>query len=109
MNTDHPTPNPTGDPVDRLLSAFYRAEMPKNWPAVPNARTEPAHAKLERANTSTRSRWALAASVAMLLGGCWYLSGQMTDGKKHANINFDGGSADSKFAKDAGKDKAKTP
>lgn len=110
MTTSQPKPTGTSDQVDRLLSAYYQAEMPKKWPAAPQPWAEPALAKTDRTGRqSSRSRWALAASVAMLLGGCWYLSGQITDGKKSPNLNLDTGGADSKYAKDAGKDKPKTP
>jgi hypothetical protein len=107
MNTN--TPTRTDDQFDRLLTAYYQAEMPKSWKA-PQPWAEPANTTTNRAKGQTsRSRWALAASVAMLLGGCWYLSGHMTDGKKQSGVNLDNGSADSKFVKDAGKDKPKTP
>lgn len=107
MNTN--TPTRTDDQVDRLLTAYYRAEMPKNWTA-PQPWAEPAATNSHQSKRqSSRSRWALAASVAMLLGGCWYLSGHLTDGKKQLGEKLDNVSADSKFVKDAGKDKPKTP
>lgn len=107
MNTN--TPTRTDDQVDRLLTAYYRAEMPKNWTA-PQPWAETANANADQAKRqSNRSRWALAASVAMLLGGCWYLSGHITDGKKSTDWNLDKGGADSKYVKNAGKDKPKTP
>jgi hypothetical protein len=107
MNTN--TPTRTDDQLDRLLTAYYQTEMPKNWNA-PQPWTEPVHANIDGATRqSSRSRWALAASVAMLLGGCWYLSGHMTDGKKSTDLNLNDGGADSKYVKDAGKDKPKTP
>src|SRR5881275_2066792 len=101
MNTN--TPARTDDQIDGLLTAYYQAEMPKTWKA-PRPWAEPAHANIAQAKRqSSRSRWALAASVAMLLGGCWYLSGHMTNGKKSTDLNLNGGGADSKYVKDAGK------
>jgi hypothetical protein len=48
----------------------------------------------------TKSRLALAASVALLLGGCWYLSGHMSNGKKTNGITIDnGGEANPKVIK----------
>lgn len=79
-NTQHPTP--AGDDVDRQLTAFFRAEMPARWPAAPRPWADKARTGTPAASDPTaRSRWALAASVALLLGGCWYLSGHLTDGK----------------------------
>ena len=94
MTTNLKKPTPAGDPIDGLLSAFYRAETPSKWPAAPRPWADPAHTKYDRtADPSTRSRWALAASVAMLLGGCWYLSGQMTDGHVKQGLGLDDGTA----------------
>lgn len=109
MNTQHNFPN-TGDEVDRLLSSFYQSEMPTTWPAAPKPWAEKAHtsAVASPSNPASRSRWALAASVAILVGSCWYLSGHMTNGKQRPDANFDGGSADTKNMKDLGK-KIKTP
>ena len=109
MNTTHNFPN-TGDEVDRLLSSFYRSEVPTKWPAAPKPWATQAQANaVERStNPASRSRWALAASVAILVGGCWYLSANMTNGKHRPDGNFDSGSADTKNVKDLGK-KPKTP
>lgn len=59
------------DRVDDLLSGFYKSKLPSPWPAAPSF-AEPA--KLRMAAPSNRARYALAASVALLLGTCWYLS-----------------------------------
>ena len=109
MNTKH-TFAKTGDEVDRLLSSFYRSEMPSKWPAAPKPWAVQARPNTGEhfVNPASRSRWALAASVAILVGGCWYLSGHMTNGKQRPDANFDGGSADTKNMKDLGK-KPKTP
>jgi len=61
--------------VDQLLQAFFRAEMPSPWPemkvpAEPPARITP------RTRSLVRSRWALAASVALLAIGPWLVAGK---------------------------------
>ncbi|MFO0796558.1 MAG: hypothetical protein U0804_03715 [Gemmataceae bacterium] len=62
------TPPPT-DGLDAALSDFFRSEMPKPWPAAPALATVPA-----RRDPGRRARLTLAASVALLAGGCWLLS-----------------------------------
>ena len=59
------------DRIDALLSGFYKSKLPSPWPAAP-AFAEPAKPRL--AAPSSRARYTLAASVAFLLGTCWYLS-----------------------------------
>lgn len=81
--------------VDRLLGEYFKTNIPAGrWPSAPRT------ANVRPANTTTdpavRSRWALAASVAVLLGGCWYLSDNLTGGKARKGPGLDGGSADSK-------------
>lgn len=110
MNTTNRLRTPSGDQIDRLLTAYYRSETPANWPSAPEPwATQSTPATDRKGHSPSRSRWALAASVALLIGGCWYVSGQMTDGKKRAGLNLDGGDANVKHVKDAGKDKPKTP
>jgi hypothetical protein len=77
---------PTEHGVDRLLSAFFKAELPDPFPMM----KAPARAELpmpantnslsrdERRTAISNSRLSLAASVALILGGCWYLSGQIS-------------------------------
>ncbi len=109
MNTNSRRLTPSGDEVDRLVTAYFRAEMPAKWPAAPRPWAEPARSANPPArDPATRSRWALAASVALLIGSCLYLSGQATDGQPRPDVNFDG-TADAKHAKDVGKDKGKLP
>jgi hypothetical protein len=75
--TTHPP-----DKLDELLSDFFKAKLPHPWPAAPvptpaepsglvAARSAPANA--DRGN---RARVTLAASVALLLGACWFLLGE---------------------------------
>lgn len=77
-----------GDNLDRLLSDFFKAEMKRPWPAAPvTPAAEPSTlARVQSAvvdaprnrpaarDTTARARYTLAASVALLLGTCWYCS-----------------------------------
>ena len=74
MNQTSSPPSAGGLPpedLDRLLSAFFRGEMPSPLPRL-KAPTVPVVAR--RAGILPTSRVALAASVAALLAGGWYLS-----------------------------------
>jgi hypothetical protein len=109
MNTNTRSPNSSGDELDKVMTAYFRAEMPAKWPPAPRPWAEAARpASSPAADPTTRSRWALAASVALLIGSVWYLSGKGTDGQRRPDTNFDG-TADTKHAKEAGKDKTKVP
>jgi hypothetical protein len=113
MTTNTPQPNVPGDEVDRLLGAYFRAQMPAKWPAAPspsnglNPSAGPDSAR--RTDPATKSRWALAASVALLIGSCWYLSGAATNGHRRPDTNLGDTTADVKHAKDAGKELPKRP
>lgn len=66
------------DDIDGLLRAFFRAELPDPWPVLksPAADENPvAVRKTGRTWSMMRSRLALAASIGLLLIGCWFLSG----------------------------------
>jgi hypothetical protein len=73
---------PAGTELDKLLSTFFKAELPDPFPALklPAARSAeppmPASPRIaaQRQPILTKSRFSLAVSVALLLGGCWYLS-----------------------------------
>jgi hypothetical protein len=59
------------DDLDRQLSAYFRAQVPTQWPAAPvpvQARTAP------RFGAAWKTRLTLAASVAGLLGLGWVLT-----------------------------------
>jgi len=110
MNTNTRIPNPTpeeGAGLDRMVAAYFRSEMPSKWPAAPQPWAEKAHAASEQRGTdpSRRSRWALAASVALLVGCCWYLTGKVTDGKAKKPFNPDGMATPAAIDKNLGKDK----
>jgi len=81
--------------VDRLMSAFFKSEMPDPFPPMklPAARAEqpmPVVATLERRSarrsSTTKAKISIAASVALLLGGCWYISGRMSDTPEQTKI-----------------------
>src|SRR5688572_6767899 len=61
------------EPVDDALSAFFKSALPKPWPAAPRT-AEPSSVVAARPASSNRARLTLAASVAILLGACWYFS-----------------------------------
>ncbi len=89
-------PNAGGRPaddLDGLLRAYFRAEMPRPWPEfrapaqqasrngfVPNegppARLSEPSLPFRRPWAKVRSRLALAASVAVLMGASLFLAGQ---------------------------------
>lgn len=76
--TTHPP-----DDLDRAFADFFGAQMPRPWPAAP------AVASVASAKTATdpsrRARWTLAASVALVLGAGWLLSGgSPTGGRPNA-------------------------
>jgi hypothetical protein len=72
--------SPEGDDADQLLRAFYRAEMPDPWPSFEAPAEAPTvlpfPAPGARRPIFGRSRLALAASVALLIAGLWFLSGK---------------------------------
>jgi hypothetical protein len=57
-----------GDDTDRLLGAFFRAEMPDPFPSAPAVRLRP------RRRRAPRSRLALAVTLGLLAGACWLAS-----------------------------------
>ena len=75
MSNMIPAPHDEARPeVDELLHDYFQAEMPKSWPAFKAPR--PARTKQSESLWSRYSgRLALAACVALLLGGYLALSG----------------------------------
>ncbi len=86
------------DHLDRLFSDFFKSELKKPWPAAPatpasepsvlvvtrNATTDSPRnqpATVAR-DTSSKARYTLAASVALFLGTCWYLSNGFQPGER---------------------------
>jgi hypothetical protein len=79
MNLVDPPLKPSDD-LDGLLRAFFRAQMPHPWPSprVSRFRTTPATTLTSSRRPVNRSRWALAASVGLLLLGSLLLPGRFT-------------------------------
>jgi hypothetical protein len=103
------TPLPTEnleqrDPLDGLLSDFFKAQLKKPWPAAPatpptstpSAAAAPTAAPAQtprnqpaaRRDSSANARYTLVASVALLLGTCW----AMSNGFQPAKLNVPSGS-----------------
>ena len=59
-----------GDDLDGLLRAFFRSQLPQPWP-TPRVLSDVTSCQRRPANGRSliRSRWSLAASVAILLSG----------------------------------------
>ncbi len=87
----------TPEPIDQILSDFFKSELKSPWPAAPDTASlgnprfgiprsaVPSSAASARgvvsaparpplADPTAKARYTLAASVALLLGTCWYLS-----------------------------------
>jgi hypothetical protein len=84
--TEPPAHKPVDD-LDGLLRDFFRGQMPKSWPPspVPVARTMNSPRPMTQRNSLTRSRWALAASVALLLLGSLLLPSRFSQDAKPEN------------------------
>src|SRR5215213_8749196 len=100
MNTT-PTHAESSEELDRLFSEFFKAQLKHPWPNAPvpasgaakpaepselvtartaeTPRNAPAPA---RRDNSARARFTLAASVALMLGTCWYLSNGFQPGSR---------------------------
>ena len=72
------------DAVDDLLSDYFKSKMRQPWPAAPAAASaEPSALHAARhADRGNRSRYTLAASVALLIGICWYFSNGSQPGER---------------------------
>ena len=79
--------------IDGLLRRFFRAEMPDPWPAAPATRVPVSVPVTRPTRPLLRSRFALAASLLLLLVGHLSLSGRFADNVPNA--------ADSAGAKEA--------
>ena len=119
--------NQSPDGLDRLLGDFFKSQLKQPLPAAPiPVQSEPSTLvavrnapPLKVGDHGTRARITLAASFALLLGTCWYLSGdgqptnRATGTKPAANggtINLDNGTAGNPAALEhLKKDKATKP
>jgi hypothetical protein len=100
----NPTPTHADAPedLDRMFAEFFKAQLKHPWPNAPvpgatsaaksaepselvaaraTEMTEPAPTAAPRDNTA-RARLTLAASVALMLGTCWYLSNGYQPGSR---------------------------
>lgn len=84
------------DDLDGLLREFYRAEMPQPWPKfrapAPPVRLAPKAPKASGYSARLRSLLALAASVAVIALGAWWMCGSsatppVADGVNLNNTN----------------------
>jgi len=98
---DSPWRGRPGDDLDRLLSDFFRSELPHPWPEakIPDEQPKSLPARKSSPRWATfRSRFALAASIALLLVGGWFLSGRFEEvpgsgslgNRNEATPHFDG-------------------
>jgi hypothetical protein len=62
------------DEFDRVLTAYFRAEVPSPWPNLPTRETTQPVTVMRNQRLS-QSRLVLAASIATLLLGTWLLTG----------------------------------
>lgn len=94
------TDSPQPESIDQMLSRFMKSEMPNPWPMAPSPQIEsgpilPAPAPRSAGSSPlTSSRYSLAASVVLILGGCWLLSNLLSDNPNPNRFgNLDGGNA----------------
>jgi hypothetical protein len=87
MSVVEPPSLPPGDELDGLLRAFFQSQLPHPWPMpsvslsqAPLARRPPADGR-----SLIRSRWALAASLGLLLLGSLLLPSRFTQEGKPEN------------------------
>jgi hypothetical protein len=108
MNLVQPPPQRPGDDLDGLLRMFFRSQMPYPWPAPPSPfRSKPAGRPASAGRSLIRSRWALAASIGLLLLGSLLLPGRFTPGSK-LEPGMDGPSiSDRKFQQDMNREHQK--
>jgi len=80
------------DDLDGLLREFYRAEMPQPWPTfrapAPRVRLAPAARQVSGYSARFRSLLALAASVAVIALGAWWLSGPSESATAASGLNI---------------------
>jgi hypothetical protein len=109
MNLVHQSPQAPRDDLDGLLRTFFRAQMPHPWPAAPATtfRLTPALRPATSRRPLMRSRWALAASIGLLLLGSLLLPGRFAPVSK-LDQGIDGpGVSDRMFQKNMNKEHLK--
>jgi len=96
MNRVDPRNSPSGDELDALLGAFFKAEKPDPWPAFQAPQSRPQLLPFRPASAPARSwqvlatRAALAASVTLLLLGSWLLPGSLPTPRNGGTIPTEG-------------------
>ena len=84
--------------LDRMLSAFFKSELPDPFPKLKlplsTVRAElPMPTAPVSRRTISNSRFSLAVSVALLLGGCWFLSSHIGTAPERPKAGNGDGSA----------------
>jgi hypothetical protein len=76
---DSPAPGRSEDELDGLLTRFFRAELPNPWPACPEPPVQVLSSPLLHDRWAlVRSRFALAASVGLIVAALWAVGGKFT-------------------------------
>lgn len=78
------------DCIDRLLSDFFKSQVPYPWPSAPVSEASRAEASVlttaresrRASDPGRRPRLTLAVSVALLLGALWFMSAGSTPGPR---------------------------
>jgi hypothetical protein len=79
------------DDLDRVLTAYFRSEVPSPWPSLPTpGASQPAAPA--RSHRMSQSRLMLAASIAALLFGSWLLTG-LRLGPANSGVSLQEGAA----------------
>jgi len=109
MNLVHQPPKTPGDDLEGLLRTFFRAQMPNPWPTAPTPpfRTPKAIQSVPSRRRLMRSRWALAASIGLLLLGSLLLPGRFAPRSKIEQGPDGPGVSDTKFLQDMNKEHQK--
>jgi hypothetical protein len=79
------------DEFDRVLTAYFRAEVPSPWPSPPTPETT-RPVPVMRNQRLSHSRLVLAASIATLLLGTWLLTGNRI-GPANSGVSLQDGAA----------------
>ncbi|MBA4188776.1 MAG: hypothetical protein C0467_12325 [Planctomycetaceae bacterium] len=103
-------PSLSDDSLDAMFSDFFKHQLKKPWPAAPVApsvHSEPSTLAVARGShtpetprnqpvaanhdSSSKARYTLAASVALLIGTCWTLSNGFQTAERSATGNGSSG------------------
>jgi hypothetical protein len=89
MNQLQDSPARAGDPIDEVLRAFFRQQIPQRWPAapLPPAPVTPLPSAA-RSSGHARRRLALAASVGLLVLGSVFVAGKSVPDRLPTSVPF---------------------